>query len=510
MITKQVELSRKRLQKQQAHSHKAGLGQFLTPMPLARFMASLFTNMKSEVRLLDPGVGLGSLTAAFVEEALKRGNLKGLHIEAYDIDTSLSQATKSNLALCTQRLNNAGITAKAEFQCCDFIEEFAQKVSAPLFSRAERFTHIIMNPPYKKIGQKSKHRKALALAGLETVNLYTGFLSLGLRLLEPGGELVAIVPRSFCNGPYYKSFRKFLLQTAAIQRIHIFDSRTDAFSDDGVLQENIILHLIKGAPQQAVCISSSPNASFHETIQNSSPPHETYFEQQLPFEWVVPSDNEERFIYVMPKPSDLEVVRQMNKFKHHLSDLNIEVSTGPVVSFRHKEDLCTEWEAGCAPLLYTTHLNGKVEWPKSGKKPNAIRITENSERWLWQNEGHFVITRRFSSKEEKRRIYASLCDEALEQEYIGFDNQLNVFHRNKKGISSEEAVGLWAYLNSSLVDAFFRLFSGHTQVNATDLRNMPFPSKAQLLHLAQQVSSTATQATIDSVLEKMNSCPKSS
>jgi hypothetical protein len=33
-----------------------------------------------------------------------------------------------------------------------------------------------------------------------------------------------------------------------------------------------------------------------------------------------------------------------------------------------------------------------------------------------------------------------------------------------------------SYLNSSFVDNFFRQFSGHTQVNASDLRKIPYPS----------------------------------
>lgn len=86
----------------------------------------------------------------------------------------------------------------------------------------------------------------MSYAGIETVNLYSGFMALALDLLKEGGELVAIIPRSFCNGPYYKAFREKILKDSSIQRIHVFDSRTDAFSDDGVLQENIIIHLIKG------------------------------------------------------------------------------------------------------------------------------------------------------------------------------------------------------------------------------------------------------------------------
>ena len=80
------------------------------------------------------------------------------------------------------------------------------------------YTHAILNPPYKKINSGSAHRLALREVGIETVNLYSAFVALALNLLVPGGQLVAIVPRSFCNGPYYRPFR----------RIHFGSSRNSA------------------------------------------------------------------------------------------------------------------------------------------------------------------------------------------------------------------------------------------------------------------------------------------
>jgi adenine-specific DNA-methyltransferase len=42
------------------------------------------------------------------------------------------------------------------------------------------------------------------------------------------------------------------------------------------------------------------------------------------------------------------------------------------------------------------------------------------------------------------------------------------------------AKGLAAFLNSSLVDLYFRQFSGHSQVNATDLRMLRYPTRSML------------------------------
>ena len=46
---------------------RSGLGQYMTPVSIGRFMASLFDAVSGEVRLLDPGARVGSLSAAFIE-----------------------------------------------------------------------------------------------------------------------------------------------------------------------------------------------------------------------------------------------------------------------------------------------------------------------------------------------------------------------------------------------------------------------------------------------------------
>ena len=45
-------------------AHRAAMGQFFTPAPIARFMAELSEANTGKVRLLDPGAGVGSLSAA--------------------------------------------------------------------------------------------------------------------------------------------------------------------------------------------------------------------------------------------------------------------------------------------------------------------------------------------------------------------------------------------------------------------------------------------------------------
>lgn len=97
------------------------------------------------------------------------------------------------------------------------------------------------------------------------------------------------------------------------------------------------------------------------------------------------------------------------------------------------------------------------------------------------------MVRRFSSKEEKRRIVAGVVDpDAFNNPpALGFENHLNLFHENKRGLPQALARGLAAFLNSTAVDEYFRCFSGHTQVNATDLRRIKYPSRNALIELGK-------------------------
>ncbi|AJP60127.1 SAM-dependent methyltransferase (plasmid) [Pandoraea vervacti] len=468
-----------------AQRRKSALGQFMTPASVARFMASLFPPSTLQTcRLLDAGAGVGALSCAFLDRWLAGGfGFEAVEATAYEVDATLRAHLSQHLRSYSQ--------VKAEVLAEDYIERAAAE---GLLDKG--YTHAILNPPYKKINSRSAHRLALRSIGIETVNLYSAFVALAVAQAAPGGQIVAILPRSFCNGPYYRPFRHFIFARAAICHMHLFGARNKAFKDDEVLQENVIIRLERGGHQGPVTITTSSDDSFTDLVTH-----------EHPFERIVFPDDPERFIHV-PTTAAKSAIELSSAVRYSLADLGLKVSTGPVVDFRVKAHLRDMPEAGTAPLIYPGHLRSAgTVWPVPGlKKPNAIVRCAETEKWLYPN-GFYCLVRRFSSKEEKRRVVASVVDPATFGEHtrLGFENHVNLIHENKRGLPELLARGLAVFLNSTAVDESFRRFNGHTQVNATDLKLMKYPNREALIGLGTwaRQHSEITQEMIDEQLAKL-------
>ena len=465
-----------------APKHKAEFGQFMTPSSVARFMASLFPPSTLQTcRLLDAGAGVGALSCAFLDRWVTGGfGFESVEATAYEIDEKLRGHLAQHLA------GYSRVTPR--IIAGDYIE---LATAEGLQDRG--YTHAILNPPYKKINSQSDHRLALRTVGIETVNLYSAFVALAVGETAPGGQIVAIIPRSFCNGPYYRPFRDFILERAAIRHMHLFESRNKAFRDDEVLQENIIIRLERGSQQGTVTVTTSTDDSFSDLTTH-----------EHPFDRIVFPDDPERFIHV-PTTTEKSAIELSPAVRYSLADIGVKVSTGPVVDFRLKAHLRDMPEPGTVPLIYPGHLSmtGTV-WPVAGlKKPNAIMRNDETEKWLYPN-GFYCVVRRFSSKEEKRRVVASVVDPAAfgDHSVLGFENHMNLFHEDKHGLPEALARGLAVFLNTTAVDEHFRRFNGHTQVNATDLKLMKYPSRDTLTELGKWAmqQGTLTQEQIDAKL----------
>jgi adenine-specific DNA-methyltransferase len=418
-------------------SRRAELGQFFTPAPIADFMAAMFTQPDRVSSLMEAGAGVGCL----VHSVAKRLNLSS--IRAWEIDGGLVAELENTLA-------STGVPS-------DIVnEDFILGMPETLASGA-LYDRVILNPPYRKIATASDHRRVMEALGVRTTNLYTSFVAACLMLMRPGGELVAIIPRSCLNGLYHLDFRRYMLGNASLDRIHVFNSRRSAFSDDAVLQENVIVKFTRNGTQGAVGVSRSEGGDFSQTTTDYSD-----------FRDVVRPSDPNLFIRIPDGSASAGGVS--------LADHGIQVSTGPLVEFKALSHTAPTPSSGY-PVISSRHLSSEgFIHPSTKAKINRILACSETAADIWPS-GHYVVVKRISPKEARRRVVAyHVTPSDIHSDWVCFENRLNVFHRDRKGLSEDEARRLCEHLNSALAEAEFLTFSGNTQVNATDLRAMTYPA----------------------------------
>ncbi|WDF34009.1 class I SAM-dependent methyltransferase [Arthrobacter agilis] len=453
-------------------SEQAALGQYFTPYQAALIIAGLPRIPQAEtIRLLDPGAGSGMLTAALADRVRAECPDATIDVIAVEVDKSLRPDLAETLS-DIEALGNVKTRLVGE----DFLTWALRS--------EDRFDLIIQNPPYAKLQTGSARQNLLRMAGIDVPNIYAAFLALGARLLAHNGQQVAITPRSWMNGTYYSRFRREFVDTVGIDGIHTFESRSKVFGDTGVLQEAIVVSATRGQRPDKVQVFTS-----HDHRDDASV-------RSVAYNDVVTAD----FIHVPATEKDAEAVAWMTQHAHHtLADLGVTVSTGRVVDFRSRDMLHQERTEGAWPMVSASHIrNGQTSHPVGAKKPEWFHAAPEVASKLLVPAGAYVVIKRFSAKEERRRVSAGVWNS---DDAVAFDNKLNYIHHNGAGLELPIARGLAVFLNSSRLDNYFRVFSGHTQVNATDLRQMRFPSLEQLRLLA--LVDTTSQDTIDAAVENV-------
>ncbi len=472
-------------------------GQFFTPGQVGRFMAGLFQINGGAIRLLDPGAGTGMLTAAFCERLLGNDESVNLTVDAYENDPGILSLLEKTLDSCKAELEKKGHKVAYNIYEQDFIlHNQGCLTKSGLFWESEEqvfYDFAISNPPYYKLNKDSPQSTAMSELISGQPNIYVLFMALSASMVKPEGEMVFITPRSFCSGLYYKRFREWFLRNVRMSNIHIFESRKEIFNKDGVLQENIIVKATKRKSTKGdslvISLSKNRNLANIERIEVKSA--EVIFQR-----------NGETFIRIPTSSLDLDVVGIIDGWPNTLRDFGFEISTGPVIPFRATEYLLPESTGSreSAPLLWMHNMRDmRVVWPlRRNRKESAIRVCDGS-RSLLLPIRNYVLLKRFSSKEQKRRLYASvLLESELCHEVVGIENHVNYIHKPGGNLSVEEAFGIAAILNTAIVDNFFRSLNGNTQVSATEIRSLPFPAIEEIKRIGKRAyKSRADAAGLD-------------
>ena len=456
-------------------------GHFGTPLSIADFMAGMFAQRpRPAIRILDPGAGVGTLSAGVCARILRENGTCSVYFELWENNPKVEPYLRKTMERCRTALEQAGHRMEYAVRSEDFI---LGNTRESLFDAGPipSFDWAILNPPYYKVRKDSPQASVMAHVVHGQPNIYVLFMAVAADLLVPGGQMVAITPRSYFNGLYFNRFRKWFFDRLAARRIHVFESRTDAFRDDAVLQENVILLAEKGGDPRGVTLSSSPGRDFHGTTSCV-----------VPYRQVVAPGGAGCIVRVTANQIEHDIVAAMEALPHRLRSLGLEVSTGPVVTFRSTEFLRDERADDTAPLLWMHNVRPfRTHFVRRNGKPSHIAVREDSKRLLVPAK-RYVLLKRFTAKEERRRLVAGVLEATDSYSpWIGLENHLNYLYRTGAELSRSEAMGLAAFFNSGIVDRYFRTISGNTQVNATEVRAMPLPDRQTLLEIGESMEAAS-------------------
>lgn len=461
------------------------LGQFFTGAIVSDYMASLINKPKSKtVRILDAGAGTGILTASTALRCLDLG-CKTVHAVLYELDSEAVPNLEQTLKIVQNTFSQQRGTFTFEIRCKDFVLARPDKDES-----TKTFDLSVINPPYFKYSAKnSPYAKAAADLYHGDPNIYASFLAVVMASMKDSGQMVTITPRSFTNGLYFKGFRSYLLTQSALDLIHIFKHRDKVFKngDSAVLQENVICRFIKGQSKETVTVRASDcDASINQADQ-----------EQYPLELIIDPSNDQKIIRIPASAYEASILRHAETFPTTFEGAGYFISTGRVVEHRTRPYITEDTDALNSVPLYRPHNVTPLTatWTGDHKKEVSFMLNEGHEKHTMEN-GTFVLLKRFSSKDEKRRLVSGVhLASAHDCEIIGFGNKTNYIGVSGGKLTTAEAYGLAAIFNSSFMDQYFRCISGNTQVNATEIRVMKFPTSEQVKEIGRQAQKLKTNET---------------
>lgn len=471
-------------------------GQFFTSKETAVYMASLFEikHLNGKISILDPGAGTGILSAALVERLQSYNNISAITLTCYETDENVLPILQDNMNYLCEA---SSIPFEYHILTEDYILSQRHEFENDLLADANptKYDMIIANPPYLRVLRDHPSALAMPTVVYGAPNLYFLFTAMSLFNLKDEAEMVYIIPRSWTSGAYFEAFRKYLFSNGALQNVHLFVSRDKVFNQEQVLQETIILKIrrTKTSPETITLTSSQTNFDF-----------DSISAIEVPYNAVVVG--KEKYVFLPTSTDEMEIIQKINRYTETLPDIGFRMKTGIIVDFRQWGDLRKEPGKGICPLFYAQHIKeGRVNHLPSGKDFDWVSTEKSG---LIQENKDYVFCKRFTAKEEKRRLQCGiyLAEDFSDYQVIGTQNKINFVEKTDKShMTIEEVYGIYALLNSTLFDMYYRILNGSTQVNSTEVNGIPVPPLEKIRIIGRKVidRDSLSTKTCDQILNEV-------
>lgn len=369
----------------------------MTPKLLREKLISKL-NFNHKMRVLDPSVGTGEFLKSIHER------FPEIELHGWDIDPNIIEVAKQNVPT-------------ANFEIRSALDPYL----------GEPFDMVIGNPPYFEFKPSPEIKNYFGQVIGGRPNIYALFFQVGLSVLKPGGQLGYVVPPSMNAGAYFKSLRKYLIDTSTIETLEIFKDPS-LFEDAQTSVQLITLKNSKGISNHVF--------SRHDKDSN--------FRIQIFVE---------------------NVETLLNEFENRstLEQLGYTAITGDTVWNQHKDLLTDKETSNSIPLLYARNIvNGKIELSEDPIRKQYIQKKDYS-------IGPAIISNRIVGTVGKGSLRIAKVPKGYK---FASENHLNVIVANQSKKQKVNFTELYNLLNSPNVSRRIQLITGNTQISATELNHL--------------------------------------
>lgn len=469
---------------------RATLGIYYTPPALTGRLIALATEAGvawEKARVLDPACGGGAFLAPVAQRIIDalpncspRILLRSIaaRLRGYEIDPFAAWLSQVALDAVLLPVSHAvGEKIPAVVAICDSLQQCPPSAA---------FDLVIGNPPYGRVrlGTADRIRFKRSLYG--HANLYGLFTDIALQHAKIGAVVAYVTPTSFLAGQYFKNLRTLLASEAPPVAIDFVDARKGVF--DSVLQETLLATYAVGAVSQPVRLHTiSPANGIALSVSKAG-------SASLPLDSSQP--------WLLPRSSkDVALVRRLVRMRHRLADWGYEVSTGPLVWNRHKDQLVNESGSNRRPLIWAEAVSSDGRFVYRANKRNHAPYFEvrPGDEWLVVDTP-CVLLQRTTAKEQSRRLIAACLPESFLTQVGGsvvVENHVNMIKPRPGTTPIVMAPTLSVFLNSAAADRAFRCVSGSVAVSAFELESLPLPPASRLQRLTDLIAMDAPQERIE-------------
>ena len=466
------------------------IGQFTTPQNIANYMSDRllennFCQKHSTFKILDPGAGTGVLGISLVQKIFSINSNAIVQIVSYENDNNALKVLKHNYKLIFKWAKNNNLKFTYTIKPQNYILDGYNLFDYGINNHENEYDLIISNPPYKKLRKDSEEATAMPFIVHGAPNLYGLFWAKSIIELKPNSNSIFIIPRSWMSGSYFTKLRQFIFSQGNISEIHSFEARKNKFGNAKVLQELVIVVFKK---------RSAINQIRYFTHNSVSLLDKTNYIMADKANVVV---GKEQRIYLVNSKKDIETLKWANRFSSTVEKSGLKMKTGLTVCFRNKSLLEDEGSSENVPIIFSDNIS-KHSVHLNRKKDQFLKKKRNG---LLQNNQDYIFVKRFSSKEEKRRIQTAYYNSSRFSKYdqISTDNKLNFVIAENDNLLK----GAYLFLSSTKFDEYYRLLGSNTQVNSTEINTMKCPSKQQLIELGQEYDAQHLESMEQNMIDKL-------